>query len=74
MPTSFTDQQLETVRNAAAQLPPWRRSEFLRALAAALPAGEVGDGELHRLCRKVAATMARNRPGRLTSALFGRAG
>jgi hypothetical protein len=74
MPLAFTDQQLETVRTVAAQLPPWQRSAFLKALAAALPSGDVGDGELHRICRKVAASMASSRPGRLTSALYGKAG
>jgi hypothetical protein len=75
MPVSFSDQQLETIRTIAAQLPPWQRSAFLERLAEALHGkGDIGDGELHRLCRKVAASMARQRPGRLASALFGRAG
>jgi hypothetical protein len=47
MPISFTDAQLETVRTIAAQLPPWRRSAFLRQLAEALHGkADLGDGEL----------------------------
>jgi hypothetical protein len=75
MPLAFTDSQLQCVQDTARNLPPWQRSAFLQQLAEALDGkGDIGDGELHRACRWVAAEMARKRPGRLASALFGRAG
>ena len=50
----LTDQQLQQVMALASPIPVERRDEFLRELAAELRLrGDVGPGELHRLCVEV---------------------
>ena len=49
---SLTDEQLAQVMELAAPIPVEQRDEFLRALAGELR-GDVGPGELHRLCIEV---------------------
>jgi hypothetical protein len=50
----LTDEQLQQVMALAAPIPVVQRDEFLRRLAAKLRVrGDVGPGELHRLCVEV---------------------
>jgi hypothetical protein len=51
---SLTDQQLQQVMSLASPIPIERRDEFLRELAGELRRrGDVGPGELQRLCVEV---------------------
>jgi hypothetical protein len=69
----LTDEQLHTVVQMAAPIPIVQRDEFLRALACELRLrGDVGPGELHRLCVEVrrrivpwTATLAASLPRRI---------
>jgi hypothetical protein len=54
MVINLTDDQLRTVMELAAPIPVEQRNEFLRMLAGELQLrGDVGPGELHRLCLEV---------------------
>jgi hypothetical protein len=49
-PVSFSDRQLDDLRNLASPLPQWRRAEFLRAVADEVrrhmhPDTGIGDGD-----------------------------
>jgi len=53
-PIALTDAQLAAIADLSQLIPPWRRGEYLEALALRLRGVEIGDGNLHTIA---AATM-----------------
>jgi hypothetical protein len=75
MPLAFSDSQIATIRDiAAALVPPHLRSRYLERLSELLAGHDLGDGIVARMARQAANETRKARPGRLASALFGRAG
>jgi hypothetical protein len=75
MPISLSDSQMACVMDVAKQhVQPHMRSRYLERVAELLHGQPLGDGAVARAARAAAADTRRNRPGRLASALFGRAG
>jgi hypothetical protein len=65
-PIALTDAQLAKIQDLARLIPPWRRDEFLRELAARLRDVELGDGSVHRIaaaCLKDVLARPRLAPG-----------
>jgi hypothetical protein len=59
---ALTDQQLDVVRTAGAQLPHRLRAAFLQKLAAQIDDRDIGDGELHRLAHTIVQSLAPHQP------------